>query len=163
VSRQIASDPFQLFSFHVLLPSEVGISAGFSKVTLPTYNVASVQYKTLLQKYTRKFPGPNSVSDITMSRGVMMKDTKLFEWIKSTQKVNVLSIREVLKEYRKDVIIIHHHRTGHFKKYSFFDSFPITFRLSSDLDALSNDVAIEELTLATEDYDIEEGDEEVVL
>jgi phage tail-like protein len=162
MARAIATDPFQVFSFSVMFPQEVDPSASFSKSTIPAFKVAVAEYKTLLQKYPRKYPGSATVDDVVMSRGVMLKNTNFYDWVRATQKVNILGPAG-LKEYRKDIVLIQNHRTGFYRKYNLYDCLPINFKSSSDLDAMSNDIAIEELTLAVEDFDIEEGGEAIVL
>lgn len=144
-------------------------TAGFNACSVPELTQESVEYREGHYIYTRKFVGLPSVSDISMSRGVALRDGTFYAWIKDVVEGNA--------EYRADVTIRHFHRdakpqststttnemmavepspdTGYID-YKCFNCFPIRHKPAADLDATASEVSIQELDLAVEYFRIEE-------
>jgi phage tail-like protein len=148
MARAIATDPYQVFNFWVSFTSDVGIQAGFTRSNIPELTVDASEYKTGTMTYKRKYPGIPTVNELTMSTGLMKADSAIFKQIKKSLTQG--------GEYRFDFDIIQNHRDGSQKSYKIYEAFCHTFKPSSDLEANSNDVAIEELGITFESFDIVE-------
>ena len=151
------------------------VSAGFSAVSTPEVSQDAVEYREGHYVYTQKYVGLPVVSDITMSRGVALRDGAFWQWTRDVIEQGI--------EYRADLALIHFHRdlkpqvqtqpgivdppsaqtnlpTGTddpgFLEYKLFDCFPIRFKPSSDLDATASEVSVMELDVAVERFDVKD-------
>ena len=132
--------------------------AGFSAVTTPELTIEMVDYREGQYTYTRKLPGIPSYTEITMSRGVMVKDTSFWKWIRKAVEGG---------DYRVDLQILHFHRAAMEegkvnmdvpgRTYEVYDAVPMRHKVAADLDATSSEVSIMELDVAFERLDIHEG------
>lgn len=140
-SRTIDADPLQGFNFRVSiagLPSGVG----FQKVAGLSREVGVVEYLESMYTHAHKLPGRESVGEITFTRG-MYADAYL-----QTQYETVFNNNEC----RSTVVIDILDRFGNIRR---------TFQLAecwfskyevADLDATSDEVIIETLTLQFEQF-----------
>lgn len=139
--------------------------AGFSAVSAPSYSVESAEYREGHYIYTRKQPGKPSVEDITMSRGVTVLDTSFYAWVKTIIEGG---------EYRADLSIKHYARDkalpgqgvglGNLVQidltkppsriYTVSQAYATGHKVSGDFDATSSDIAVQELTVAFEYFDV---------
>ena len=140
-----------------------GVDAGFQSVTIPELSVEASEYREGTFEWTQKYPGPPTVSEITLMRGVTKKDTAFYEMV-------LASIRG--DEYRADVDIYHYQRsemqyatsaepgedTRHIKCG---ECFAIRAKPAGDLDSMTGDVSLAEVDLAIEYFDIMFGSESV--
>lgn len=153
--------------------TEGQVTAGFSAASTPEVTQEAVEYREGHFIYTQKYVGLPSVSDITLSRGVALKDGAFWQWTRD--------VIEQGDEYRADLSLIHFHRdlkpqgsslpgqvqpqsahttlaTGTddpgFIEYQLFDCIPIRFKPSSDLDATGSEVSIMELDIGVERFDV---------
>jgi len=154
--------------------TEGQVSAGFSAASTPEITQEAVEYREGHFVYTQKYVGLPTVSDITLSRGVALRDGAFWRWTKD--------VIEQGAEYRADLALIHFHRdlkpggdtntggdpnadpvaaqtaleTGTdspgFIEYRMFDCFPIRFKPSSDLDATGSEVSVMEMDVAVERF-----------
>lgn len=154
--------------------SDSSAQAGFSAVNTPSGTIDAVEYREGQYIYTRKYPGIPTMDDVTMSRGVALTDTEFFFWFRTCV--------EGVGEYRTDLNIFHYHRwqTGQAtlpgrvnptdvapeglvlssearKVYKLFNAFPVAHKVATDLDGTASEVAIADLTVAYEHFDIREG------
>ena len=139
------------------------VDAGFQSVTIPELSVEASEYREGTFEWTQKYPGPPTVSEITLMRGVTKKDTAFYEMV-------LASIRG--SEYRTDIDIYHYQRsemqyatsaepgedTRHIKCG---ECFAIRAKPSGDLDSMTGDVSLAEVDLAIEYFDIMIGDTSV--
>jgi phage tail-like protein len=145
-------------------------TAGFNACSIPELTQEVVEYREGHHIYTRKYVGLPSVSNITFSRGVALRDGTFYAWIKDVAEGN--------GEYRADVTIRHFHRdakpqststttndlmkvepdpdTGYID-YKCFNCFPARNKPAGDLNSTASEVSINELELAVEWFRIEEN------
>jgi len=149
------------------------VSAGFSSCSVPEVSEDAQEYREGHFIYTKKYVGLPTVSDVSLARGVSLVESAtptvaLWQWVKDTVEAN--------NEYRADVDILHIHRNMKpetrsagsgpvdemsiktdigLRIYHCYNAFPIRYKASSDLDATSGEVSIQELDLAVENFDIE--------
>lgn len=123
--------------------------AAFNTVTVPEITVENVEYNEGMRTNRYKLPGLPTYSDITMTRGVVRADSKMWEWIK-----NMLDG----KGYRADITINHHDKAGVIQRtYVVHDAFPIRCKLAGDFDAASSEVSIQEMDISYESITLEVG------
>jgi phage tail-like protein len=179
MARPKSTDFLHNFRFHVTVNFNGGAqlgtqapkpTAGFNSVTVPEATQEAVEYREGHFIYTQKYSGLPSISDITLTRGVALKDGTFWAWMRDVIEGN--------SEYRADVSIFHFHRDAKpatnsdpsqeagpmatnvgtadkgFIEYKLFESFPIRHKVSSDLDATGSEVSIQELDLAVESFEI---------
>jgi phage tail-like protein len=180
MARAKSTDYLHNFRFHVVVQgfgaagdAQLGsaatdgtVSAGFNACTTPEASQEAVEYREGHYIYTRKYSGLPTISDITLSRGVALRDGTMWQWMKSVIEGN--------EEYRANLRILHFHRdskpatssspgnpntemkaveTGSIE-YRCQQAFPIRQKVSSDLDATGSEVSIQELDLAIEHFDV---------
>lgn len=139
MARTIANDPLQKFMFRVTIPG-LPTGLGFQKVGGLTREVGVVEYLEGLSKYTHKLPGREKVGEVTLERGSYA--TKELE----AQYKKVLTDSNL----RNTVIIEILDRFGNAKRtYKLAEAWVSKWE-GSDLDASSDDVAIEKLTVQFE-------------
>jgi len=139
MARTIANDPLQKFMFRVTVPG-LPTGLGFQKVGGLTREVGVVEYLEGLYQYTHKLPGREKVGEVTLERGSYA--TKELE----AQYKKVLTDSNL----RNTVIIGILDRFGNTKRtYKLAEAWVSKWE-GSDLDASSDDVAIEKLTLQFE-------------
>lgn len=138
-ARTITADPLQSFMFRVSI-SGLASSVGFQKVGGLSREVAVVEYLENMYDHTHKLPGRETVGEITFERG-MYSDNALQAVYETVFKNN---------NCRSTVIIQVLDRFGTVRR---------TFQLAecwfskyevADLDATSDDVIIETLTMQFE-------------
>lgn len=145
------------------LDTQGNVTAGFNSCSAPEVQQEAVEYREGHYNYTQKYAGLPTVSDITLGRGVALKQGTLWTWVKD--------VIEAGNEYRADVDIYHIHRSSkpqtasssplqintantNMIKYECLNALPTGFKSSGDLDATSSDVSIQELTMAIENFDV---------
>ena len=139
MARTIANDPLQKFMFRVTIPG-LPAGIGFQKVGGLSREVGVVEYLEGLYEYTHKLPGREKVGEVTLERG-SYADKELEAIYKK-----VLTDSNV----RNTVIIEILDRFGNAKRtYKLAEAWVSKWE-GSDLDASSDDVAIEKLTLQFE-------------
>lgn len=138
-ARTIANDPLQKFMFRVTVPG-LPSGIGFQKVGGLTREVGVVEYLEGLYQYTHKLPGREKVSEVTLERGAYASKDLEAIYKKVLTDANV----------RNTVIIEILNRFGETKRtYKLAEAWVSKWE-GSDLDATSDDVAIEKLTLQFE-------------
>lgn len=142
MARPVSTDPYQGFNFIIEFPNGE-VAGGFSTATTPELTVETAEYKTGTMKMRQKYPGNLAVNDVTLTRGLMKNNSQLHDFVKKTQTG---------EEYRTDVMIIQNHRDGTQKVYTLHEAFGMRAKLSADLDAMGNDVSVEELDIQYEDF-----------
>lgn len=162
MARALITDPFHNFRFHLSVTSVNGraalgpVSAGFTNVTLPTQSAEVAEYKEGIMVYRRKYAGDPTFDDVTLTRGVAITDSEFWIWIDQTARG---------LEYRADLEIKHFHRSDVGDQIDFsqltpsriiklYDAFPISVKPGSDLDSVSSDISLQEITLAIERFDV---------
>ena len=193
MARAQATDFLQNFRFHVEATSVAGTGwqpinytrtgdgntgvdskAGFQSCSLPDVSMDAVEYREGTYKYTKKFAGVPTVSDVSLMRGVVVKDTTFYDWI----------IRAVSgAEYRADITIKQFTRnnmvleegsstpnavtaaeygkipTRCARTYVCHECLPTRAKPGGDLDATSSEVAMGECDFALEWFEVVETPE----
>tara|TARA_B100001094_G_scaffold330291_1_gene395162 strand:+ start:293 stop:868 length:576 start_codon:yes stop_codon:yes gene_type:complete len=171
--RNSSADYFQNFRFHVktigdadfsLEYSQDGVGpggiAGFQSCTIPEISVDAVEYREGTFKYTRKFGGIPTFSDVSLMRGVVNTDLTFYNWIMTFLNGG---------RYRADIQIDHYHvvdgdvfqtsqedseiATTPSRSYKCFNCIPIRCKIDADLDATATDVSVSEMDFALEFFE----------
>jgi phage tail-like protein len=139
-------DPYAGYNFSVELD---GVTrAGFRECSGLESSQNAIEYREGTDKNlgARKLPGLNTQADITLSRGVT-NDSKLWEWREKAMKGTV---------ERHDISITLLDDVGNARvTWNLFDCWPRTWTGPS-LNATSDEVAIEQLTLAYERIEVDQ-------
>ena len=137
-ARTMEADPLMGFMFKVKIDGKDCV-IGFQKIAGLSKEIAVIDYFENMYQFAHKLPGRESVGEVTFEKG-MFAD-KVF----SGYYENLFSSHN---RYNIDVIICD--RFGNEKKiYSFNDCWFSKYEVS-DLDASSDDVLIETLTMQSE-------------
>lgn len=139
-SRTISQDPLQKFKFRVTLPGFPPM--GFQKCTGLNDEASSTTYDEGGFDHTHKMPGRRKVGDVTLERGAYRDNS--FQHL----------IQEALTRdnMRNTVVIEHMDRFGNVARtYKLAEAWVSKWE-GSDLDATTDDVAIEKLTIIFEYY-----------
>ena len=138
-ARTIESDPLQSFMFKVSIPG-LPTGVGFQKVGGLSREVEVVEYLENMYDHAHKLPGRESVSEVTLERGMYADDylQGLYEKVFNNNTV------------RNTVVIQVCDRFGAIKREfkcaeAWFSKYEC-----ADLDATSSDVIIETLTMVFE-------------
>ena len=138
-ARTTSVDPLQKFKFRLTIPG-LPSGIGFQKVSGLTHEVGVTEYDEGGFEYTHKLPGRQKVGEVTAERGAYASND-FQELLKSTLTNPSL---------RNTVIIEHLNRYGEaVRTYKLAEAWVSKWE-SSDLDASSDDVAIEKLTIQFE-------------
>lgn len=138
-ARTVGNDPLQKFMFRVSIPG-LPAGMGFQKVGGLNREVGVVEYLEGLYQYTHKLPGREKVGEVTLERG-----TYASKELEALYKKTLKS-----KNFRNTVVIEILNRFGETKKtYKLAEAWVSKWE-GTDLDASSDDVAIEKITLQFE-------------
>lgn len=156
MARSINTDPFHNFRFHVIDPSGGNLDpvAGFTQAALPDITVDAQEYREGVFKFTQKYPGIPTISEVQLMKGIFIKDSDFFRWILKTINGG--------EDYRTDLVIQQYHISDEFgingtpsRITRLKEVFPTTVKPTADLDATGSEVSIQECTLAVEEIEIE--------
>lgn len=175
MSRAAANDLMQSFRYHVTASDidgrdplsfarqgefEGGGEAGFQSATFPELSVEIAEYREGTSKWTQKYPGPPTVSDVTLMRGVAKRDTTFYDWTRDSVDGD---------EYRCDVTIWHYQRTemgmannsetdNTVRNVVCKNCFGLRAKPDGDLDSTSAEVSLAEVDFAMESFEINPGE-----
>ncbi len=142
-ARTFSADPLQSYKFLVSI-SGIPTSIGFQKISGLSREVAVVEYLENLFQYTHKFPGRETVGEVTFERGMYGGDLTLWNAYKS--------IFSQSTAVRRDVTISVTDRWGYVRRtFQLAECWFSKFE-SGDFDASSNEVIIETLTMQFENF-----------
>jgi phage tail-like protein len=163
VARTVAEDEMQSFRFRVfeganeapnIFVNESPI-AGFKTVTTPEITVEASEHRTGSEKFTKKFPGPPTYGEGTMTRGILRGETTIFDWLlkylngqpfRTTLEIKVYD-QEMWGEAAADQVAIF--------TQTWKECFPTSVKSLGDLDSTAADVNVQEITVAVEEVEIE--------
>lgn len=137
-ARTSSEDPLQKFKFRVTIPG-IPSQIGFQKVSGLSKEVNVVEYDESAFEYTHKLPGKTKFGEVTMERG-MFSDSSMLDQMKVIQN----------PDYRTTMIVQLMDRFGNVQRTWKLAEAWISKWEGSDLDATSNDVAIETITVQYE-------------
>lgn len=156
--------------------SDMFASAGFNTITTPETTVETTEYREGMFAFTRKEPGVATQGDVTFSRGVVLGNTVFWDWLKRVMFGG---------DYRAEITYYQYHRTamkgaavppevpdfqgGPYAddslattadkslKYKLHEAFPIRVKVAGDLDATASDISLQEMDVAYEYWDYDNG------
>lgn len=137
-ARTSSEDPLQKFKFRVTIPG-IPSQIGFQKVSGLSKEVNVVEYDESAFEYTHKLPGKTKFGEVTMERG-MFADSSMLDQMKVIQN----------PDYRTTMIVQLMDRFGNVQRTWKLAEAWISKWEGSDLDATSDDVAIETITVQYE-------------
>lgn len=150
-------DPLLNFKFLILWDGTV--VAGVSKIGALTRTTEATDWREgAAPQVARKIPGQTSYGDITLERGLII-DVTFEQWANKVwfyENSGALGEEVSLKDFRKDITIQVCNQAGQVvRTYVVFNCWPTEYQALPDLDAKSNDVALETLKLANEGWERE--------
>ena len=142
--------PYLNYSFLVELGGETGdgttVVGGFSEVSGLGFETESVEYRNGNEDgRPRKISGYRTVSDITLKRGVV-GTTDLFDWVKD--------ISNGANDYRDVTITLRDASHKDRVKWILDECRPLSWT-GPTFNAMGGEVAMEEITIACEDIEME--------
>ena len=173
--RAAKDDLMQSFRFHATAMDEVGANpleftgrgdgfegggqAGFQSITLPEVSVEATEYREGTFVWTQKYPGPPTVSECTLMRGVAKGDMTFYDWVMAG--VNG-------KAYRATVTIWHYQRAemglaeqsstqDSIRRVECYEAFAMRAKPGGDLDSASGEVSLAEVDFACEWFVLKAG------
>jgi phage tail-like protein len=156
MARAASTDFYLNFKFHVVDPAGGNLDpvAGFTTVSTPDITVDVADYREGTYRWTRKFPGVQTVGEIQLQKGTARRESDFFAWILRT--INGA------EDYRTDLMVQEFHITDDFaingspsRILRCREVFPSMTKPMADKDATGSEVALQELTLACEEIDVE--------
>lgn len=138
-SRTIEQDPLQSFMFKVQIAG-LPTGVGFQKVGGLSREVAVVEYLENMYEHKHKLPGRESVGEVTLERGMYADDylQTLYEEVFNNKNVRNTVVIQVCDRFGKVR-----------REFSLAECWFSKFEVG-DLDATSDDVIIETLTMQFE-------------
>ena len=137
MARTIEEDPLQSFMFTVKMG---GTELGFQKVGGLSREVAVVEYLESMYNHKHKLPGREEVGEITFEKGMYAKNELTNMFLKTIKGTDT----------RFDIVVSIKNRKGVEKrKFSLYECWCSKIEYG-DLDATSDDVLIETLTVQCE-------------
>lgn len=138
-ARTASLDPLQKYRFRVTipgLPSEIG----FQTISGLSHEISVSEYSEGGYEYSHKLPGKPKVGEVTCEKGAY-QDTSFVDLFKATL---------TNPNFRNTIVIEHLDRFGNVgRTYKLAEAWVSKWE-SSDLDASSDDVAIEKITIQYE-------------
>ena len=132
------NDPYKNFNFRVEID---GIAvADFREATGLESDTAVIEYRTGADRYVRKLPGLTKFANIVLKRGVT-QNNELWNWRRSVLEGKV--------ERKNGSIILLEEDGTEVVRWNFRDGWPSKW-IGPELNAQSNDVAIEAIEIAHE-------------
>lgn len=151
MARSVETDPYHDFRYHLVDPAGGNLDpvAGFTDVSMPDITVEMAPYREGVDRWTRKFPGPQSVGTCTLTKGVFRRDSDLYKWI--------MKVIDGGQDYRSDIILQEFHISDEFgiqgspsRVTRMLECWPVAGKFTSDKSATSSAVSVQTLTLEVE-------------
>jgi phage tail-like protein len=146
-------DPYKNFKFRVKW--DAVYVAGVSRVSALTRTTEVVEHREGGDpSSSRKSPGRTQYEPITLERGVT-HDTAFEDWAAKVWNLGSNPVSEIsLKDFRKDIVIEVHNEAGQLVlSYKVFRCWVSDYQALPDLDANSDAVMIERITLQNEGWE----------
>lgn len=140
--------PYGAFNFQVDLGN--GVAGGFSDVSGLVTEMTAAEYRNGndAENHVRKIPGVHKVGDVTLKRGLIgSKD--LFDWIRQTRSDGYKAKRDV------SIMLMDESRNGPVATWRLRSVMPLKYTGPTLAGKGGGDVAMEELVLSCEGYEVE--------
>lgn len=139
-ARTASLDPLQKYRFRVIIPS-ISAEIGFTTVSGLNLEIGVAEYSEGGYPYAHKLPGKPKVGEVTCEKGMYVGSQDMYNLVKSTLTNG---------DFRQTVIIQHLTRDGEVGiEYKLAECWASKWE-TGGLDASSDDVAMETLTLQYE-------------
>ncbi|MCU7375493.1 phage tail protein [Paucibacter sp. O1-1] len=140
--------PYGAFNFQVDLGN--GVAGGFSDVSglVTEMTVAEYRNGNEAENHVRKIPGVHKVGDVTLKRG-LIGSADLFQWIKQARTEGYKAKRTVVIHLQDEA------RDGPVATWRLQGAVPLKYTGPTLAGKGGGDVAMEELVLSCEGYEIE--------
>ena len=140
--------PYGAFNFQVDLGN--GVAGGFSDVSglVTEMTVAEYRNGNEPENHVRKIPGIHKVGDVTLKRGLIGADD-LFQWIKAARTEGYKAKRSVR------IMLFDEARDGPVATWKLAGVIPLKYTGPTLAGKGGGDVAMEELVLSCEGYEVE--------
>lgn len=161
--RAQSTDFFHAMRFHVTTTgrggtgaSPLGAQGGFTTCVMPEHTIELVEYKEGTYVYRRKYPGDTTVSDITLTRGVVKAGTELFAWILATTFGNEYRVDMTIRQFHRDDVVglSDYTNAKPSRTIDCYECFPIRVKPGSDFDSQSSEISLQEIDIAVERFTI---------
>lgn len=181
MARAATDDYMQVFRFHVRAnlaqPQEGnvqdplkfgnapdGSEAGFNSCTHPEYTINQVEYRDGLQVFPVHQPGLVSTNEVTMSRGVVRRDTTMLDWAfryfdgqSYRADLDMLQFTQDTRRDRRRVQPAIGDGAQKARVIRVLEAFPIRVRPGGDFDASSDEVSMQEIDVKFEYYEVDDS------
>lgn len=142
--------PYSAFNFHVnwgQSPGPETLLGGFSDVSGLNTEIQVAEYRTGAdpENHVRKCPGLHKVGDVTLKRGVV-NSMDFFKWIEDTRNTGVDQQKTV-------TITLFDESQNPIQKWILRNAIPMKYT-GPTLAGKGNDIAMEELVLSAEGFEI---------
>jgi hypothetical protein len=177
MARAATDDYLQNFRFHVIANlaqpqgetqdplrfqnAPDGAEAGFATFTHPEYTINQVEYRDGLQVFPVHQPGLVSVNEVTMSRGVVRRDTVFLDWcfryfdgLSYRADLTALQFTQDTQRDRRRVQPALGEGAQQARQVVVHEAFPVRVRPGGDLDASSDEVSMAEVDVKFEWFEI---------
>lgn len=157
MARAASTDFYLNFRFHVLDPAGGNLDpiAGFTSVSTPDINIDTAEYREGVYRWTRKYPGVQTVGEIQLQKGTARRESDFFNWVLKV-------INGGVDSYRTDLMIVEFHITDEFgisgapsRILRCREAWPSMNKPMADKDATGSEVALQELTIQVEELEVE--------
>lgn len=157
MARAASTDPYLNYRFHVVDPAGGHLDpiAGFSTVSTPEVTIDPAEYREGVYRWTRKFPGIQTVGECQLMKGTVQRESDFYKWL-----IDV--INGATDTYRSDLMIMEFHITDEFgingspsRVMRLRECWPSSVKPMADKDATGSEIALQELTLTVEELEVE--------
>lgn len=140
--------PYGAFNFQVDIGN--GVAGGFSDVSglVTEMTVAEYRNGNDAENHVRKIPGVHKVGDVTLKRG-LVGSNDLFAWINETRTAGHTAKRTVV------IHLLDEARNGPVATWRLQGAMPLKYTGPTLVGKGGGDVAMEELVLSCEGYQVE--------
>ena len=140
--------PYGAFNFQVDIGN--GVAGGFSDVSglVTEMTVAEYRNGNDAENHVRKIPGVHKVGDVTLKRG-LVGSNDLFAWINETRTAGYTAKRTVV------IHLLDEARNGPVATWRLQGAMPLKYTGPTLVGKGGGDVAMEELVLSCEGYQVE--------
>jgi len=159
--RSVAEDQIQSFRFRVFeVEGGAGVFAnedpiaGFNTITTPNLTFETAEHRTGTERYTKKYLGPPTWEDCSMTRGILRGDTTFYNW----------AVNKYLNKspFRTDLEVRVYDQEGDgtspddewVRGFIMRQCIPTSVKPLGDLDASASDVNMQEITTALEECEL---------
>lgn len=182
MARAASSDYLQNFRFHVSTVDTameadpiayrgdaadspgVGGVAGFQSCSMPDITIEAAEYREGTFKYTKKFPGPPTISDVSLMRGVVKKDLAFYNWAVAVNSGGEYRATIKIDQFgRGPTAALSPAENPSISELAArtticYECIPIRVKPGADLDATSGEVSMAECDFALEYFEVVTGE-----